>query len=437
MALLLMHPDDLNFDGEPVGSCASRCLSVIDDYKIRTEMFSATASLLKKIRKLEKDHADFLRWDQLLYEDWYNLTFRKERLAGEQLERRYRTLTTFHLHLKHVAETANVSLAQAYALLKEEEHQYQAGDEDWKFVIENLRQQRLKWASKEPAPEGENRLEHFVTGSLFPAAELAGSSEGGLGSLNRHSRSLYYYFSEAGDDVMSRHFADPAVGYDLFKEVFQIAMKCGDWKLLARLWQNSSQSYQQKLLKPMPSHLKDFLHQMIGQVSQEEAPSSEIAEQDLILRSTYRKLARLLHPDMQSESSETFQQWSLKMWQKVQTCYKARDHQGIRRLELICMAELGNLSNLTLDEIYESSLVFAEELETLKKNLRSYRKHPAWRFSSRRGYAALTMRISRELKKRFGPLEAEVKAMEDLLKEVSAEATAEPAKCFSGQPGGL
>lgn len=418
-----MHLDDLNFDGEPAGSCASRCPSVTDDFKIRTEMFSATASLLKKIRKLEKDHADFLRWDQLLYEDWYNLTFRKERLAGEQLERRYRTLTTFHLHLKHVAETSNVSLARAYVLLKEEEHQYQAGDEDWKFVIENLRHQRLKWAAKDPAPESEKRIEHFVTESLFPSAELAGSTAGGLGSLNRQARSVYHYFGEAGDEVMNRHFVDPTVGYELFKEVFQIAMKCGDWKLLARIWKNTSLPYQQKLLKPMPSHLKDFLHQMIGSVLQEGTPSSEIAEQDLILRSTYRKLARLLHPDMQAESSVIFQEWSLKMWQKVQTCYKARDHQGIRRLELICMAELGNLSDLTLDEIYESSLVFAEELEALKKNLRSYRKHPAWRFSSRRGYEALTMRISRELKKRFGPLEAEVKAMEDLLKEVSAGET--------------
>ncbi|UXR64009.1 hypothetical protein EZJ49_13140 [Bdellovibrio bacteriovorus] len=424
MAFHLMHLDDFNFDGEPAGSCASRCLSVTDDLKIRTEMFSATASLLKKIRKLEKDHADFLRWDQLLYEDWYNLTFRKERVAGEQLERRYRTLSTFHLHLKHVAETANVSLARAYVLLKEEEHQYQSGDADWKFVIENLRQQRLKYsvhtATKESTATRARLEGHFVTEYLFPADELLGKGDGGLSVMNRQARSMYHYLNDVPDEAMVRHFGDPTAGYELFKESFQIAMKCGDWRLLSRIWKNSSPGYQQKLLKPMPSHLKDFLQQMIGNAHDQERPSYKLVEQELLLRSTYRKLARLLHPDMQNEASSGFQEWSLKMWQKVQVTYKARDAQGLKRLELICMAELGNLSHLTLDEIYESSLIFAEELETLKKNLRSYRKHPAWRFSSRRGYEALTMRIRRELKKRFGPLEAEVKAMEELLKEVSA-----------------
>lgn len=402
-------------------SQASRSLSVTDDRKIRVELFSATARLLKKIQKLEKDHADFLRWDQLLYENWYNLTFRSERAASEQLERRYRTLTAFHLHLKHVAEASNVTLARAYRLLKEEEHQYQQGDSDWKFIIERLRQQRAESAKKIREIATVPKEQHFVTESLFGAAEQTGSVGSGLAGMNRQARSVYHYLQDVDEVQITRHFADPKAGYALFREAFHIAMKCGDWGLLSKIWQNSSSAYQKKLLKPMPSHMRDFLNQMVSSTQYQRAPAGVAAAQDLAMRSIYRKLARLLHPDRLGEDcSWELREWSLRTWQKVQTAYKAFDYQNLKRLELICMAKLGELNDLTLDEIYESSLVVADELESLKKSLRSYRKHPAWRFSSRRGYEALTMRLRREMKKRFGPMQAEVQAMEKLLKEVSA-----------------
>jgi hypothetical protein len=56
-----------------------RNLMVIDDRKVRMELFRATASILKKIKKLESGHEAFVIIDQRLYQDWYNLTFRPER----------------------------------------------------------------------------------------------------------------------------------------------------------------------------------------------------------------------------------------------------------------------------------------------------------------------------------------------------------------------
>ncbi len=414
-----MHLDDLNLEGEVTPSQVSRSLAVTDDRKIRAEMFSTTARLLRKIRKLEKGHTDFLRWDQLLYEDWYNLTFRNEKSAAEQLERRHRTLMTFHLHLKHVAETANVTLARAYLLLKEEEQQYQRGDSDWKFIIERLRQQRVECAKRSQRPAAVSKEKHFVTENLFESAEQMGKEESGVVGLSRQARSVYHYLKDVDDAMMGRHFNDSVAGYGLFREAFQIAMKCGDWGLLVKIWKNSNLGYQQKLLRPMPSHMKDFLNQMVGSTQYQSVPAGEAVTQELALRSIYRKLARLLHPDRFDGDNLELREWSLKTWQKVQVAYRAFDFQSLKKLELMCMAKFGRLDGLTLDEIYESSLVAAEELENLEKSLRTYRKHPAWRFSSRRGYKALIMRIQREHKKRFGPMEAEVEALEKLLKEVS------------------
>src|SRR5690606_3804925 len=93
----------------------------------------------------------FMKWDQRLYEDWYNLIFRKEREETEALKKRYQILCTFQLHLLYLAEKSNLSLEKAYALLQEEERQYQNGDEEWRFVIDRLRQHRLQFAQKNKA----------------------------------------------------------------------------------------------------------------------------------------------------------------------------------------------------------------------------------------------------------------------------------------------
>ena len=170
----------------------------------------------------------------------------------------------------------------------------------------------------------------------------------------------------------------------------------------------------------MPAHLKDFLQQIISENAKEEILENEQVEAEHLLRSTYRRLARLLHPDKQTgEVSMEHQEWSSMKWQRVQDAYKNRDHEALKRIELLCMAELGQLNNLTTEEIYQSSLVLAQELDHLKSSLRSSRKHPAWRFSTRRSFDALTKKIRRELEDRFSPIEAEVKVMENVLKAFS------------------
>lgn len=421
-----MHHDVINVDGG-VNPRSPRSLSVVDDHKIRKDLFSASANLLGKIRKLEKDHADFLRWDQILYQDWYNLTFRNELQAGEALEKRHKVLTTFQVHLKHVATTSNVPLERAYYMLKEEEIQYQAGDDVWRFVIDKLRKNRFDTAThtkplataSSGSSSSSSAEEMFEEPTNF--AEIFFKDDSALSGLRRRARSVYHYLNDIDDGMMARHMSVPMAGYQLFKETFQIAMKCGDWKLLGRIWKTADPAYQQRFLRNMPLHLKEFLQQIISENATEEALEKEQIEAEHLLRSTYRKLARLLHPDKQvGEVSLEHQEWASIKWQRVQDAYKAQDHDALKRIELLCMAELGQLNDLTTDEIYQSSLVLNEELEVLKRSLKVYRKHPAWKFSTRRSYETLKNQARLEIEKRFGPLEAEVQLLESLLKTLSA-----------------
>lgn len=424
MILRAMQNNIIKIAKLSVGARPSRELLLIDDQKLRKEMFSATATILKKIKQLEKDHEAFVKWDQRLYEDWYNLTFRHEQEETECLQRRYQALCTFQLHLLYLAEKSSLSLEKAYLLLKEEERQYQNGDEEWRFVIDRLRQHRLEFAQnakdslkkKYQAPRADP-----ILGTLFEEAAADhnpqdNQSKVDLTQLNRKSRAIYYYLKEITDESLRKHLASPKEGYELFRKAFHIAMQCGDWPLLARLWLTSGPAFQQKLLKMMPSHLTDFLNQMIAEVQTASRDESKALENEISLKALYRRLARLLHPDTRSgEPPQELHVESQKIWQEVQEAYKIKDLKQLRRLELISLVQLGYLNSLTMDEIYETSLIFAEELEKLKSKLKACRKHPAWKFTSRRTYKSLVEKTREDIRRRQAPLIAEVEHLEKLL----------------------
>lgn len=415
-----MHHDVINVDGGFKKPRSPRGLSVVDDSDIRKDLFSASANLLKKIRKLEKDHTDFLLWDQMLYQDWYNLTFRSELQAGELLEKRHKTLATFQVHLKHLATTSKVSLDRAYNMLKEEEIQYQSGDDVWKFVIDKLRKNRFETATRK-TPSNTTPNEKKIEEPAIDFADIFFKDDSALSGLRRRARSVYHYLNDIDDGKMARHMSVPLAGYQLFKETFQIAMKCGDWKLLGRIWKTADPAYQQRFLRNMPLHLKEFLQQIIADTAADEASEAEQNENERLLRSAYRRLARLLHPDKQAgDVTLEHQEWASVKWQRAQAAYRAQDIEALKRIELLCMAELGQLNDLTTDEIYQSSLILNEEYELLKKNLKGYRKNPAWKFSTRRSYEPLKKQAAIEIEKRFGPLKEEVQLMEELLKKLAA-----------------
>ncbi len=387
-------------------------LQKVDDQKIRTDLFSTSSQLIKKIRKLEKDHSDFLLCDQTMYHDWRKLTFREELQEIEALEKRQKILNTFQIHLNYIATTSNVSSAQAYVILKEEETQYQAGDDVWKYVIDNLRKSRY-----ESATQAQSKDQKIPVDSVerVDFAEIFFRDDSALSGLKRAARAVYHYLTDIDNQKMEQHLADPNAGYRLFKESLQITIKCGDWHLLGRLWKNADPSYRQRYLHNMPLHLKKFWQKVISENDREEALEGAAADGDTVLRSTYHKLVRLLHPDKLGAATLEYQQWASVKWQRTQTAYQQCDSAALKRLELLCLAELGQLNDLTVEEISQCSEIFKAELESLKKNLAQCSKNPAWKFSSRRSYESLKQSEYEALRKRLIPLRADVSAMEVLL----------------------
>lgn len=393
-------------------------LLVVDDQKIRLTMFAGTATLLKKINKLSRDYEAFQNQDQRLYEDWYNLTFRHERQQEESVDRRLQHLRMFKTHIEYITETSEVSSAEAYRLLQDEEQQYQSGDADWRFVIEMLRKQRFENAQKIKARSVSIHISSPSTGDLFTEES---TEQPGVSALTRKERTTLYFLKETHDEVLAQRLNDSKIGFTLFKESFQVALKSADWSLLAKLWKCSHRIFQERLLKNMPEHLHDFLNQMLTEHGKSlEVHNCDPQADEIFVKTTYRKLVRLLHPDS-VVGFDNFEKrdWIQKMWQKVQDAYLRKDVQKLKFLDYMVVLQLGHLNTLTMDEIYESSLLFAGELENLKKKIKAFRKHPAWNFSSRRGYESLTIRTRQELQGRINSKLGEAEVLEAWLAAIA------------------
>ncbi|MEK2688360.1 hypothetical protein [Bdellovibrio sp. GT3] len=413
-----MHHDLHNVDDGLSNPHVPLFPSVADDQKIRKDLFSASSELIRKIRRLEKDHADFLLCDQTMYQDWHALTFREELQELEMLEKRHRILTTFEVHLNHVAATSKVSRHQAYNMLKEEEGQYQAGDDVWKFVIDNLRKSRFHAATLDSGLSSESRKP--LESAAVDFAEVFFKDDSLLSGLKRRARSVYHYLNDIDDGKMVQHMEVPLAGYRLFRESLQIAMKCGDWRLLGRVWKTANPAYQQRYLRNMPLHLKKFMQRIIAENEREEALEDQQTQGSGELRDTYQKLMRILHPDKQTGETFERQQWASVKWQRVQDVFAEQNLESLKRIELVCRAELGQLNDLTVDEIHQSTALLEEEFEDLKKSFSACRQHPAWKFSSRRGYENLKEQALADLEKRLEPLREEVLKLEEALQSFAA-----------------
>lgn len=409
---------------------STKALLVIDDRSLRNEMFSNTAAIIKKIKTLQRDKTAFLSIDQHLYKEWRNIIFRKELEEAAKVRAKHKALLALSEHLQSLVETSGVSEAKAYLLLKEEQVQYQTGDQDWRYIIEQLRQSRIEHAKKKREREKAQSLHPLFIQNQDESETVEDVTI--VPQLSRHQRALFYYLRELSSEDLNRHFAG-SHGDKILKEAFVITMRCGDWDLLAKIWRASSREAQGFLLKKMPSHMKEFLESKIQEV-QNSSPGAQSPESfsektlkvkdsesspgDPELRSLYRKLARVLHPDTRSESSLFIgrQDEALELWRKIQEAYHNRDLPTLKKLDLIYTVQFGDIQSLTMDEIYESSLLFNEELEKLNASLKTYRKHPAWKFSSRRSYKTLNQRIQRELAMGLAPLLEDIERLQNRFK---------------------
>jgi hypothetical protein len=109
-----------------------KSLIVIDDKSIRRKAFRDAELIIRKIDRLEAGFDDFHRIDQKLFTDWYALTFREHENRIRSLRDQYRELAQFHNEMVTIARMHDVSMPEAYRILRDEQDLFETGSEKQK-----------------------------------------------------------------------------------------------------------------------------------------------------------------------------------------------------------------------------------------------------------------------------------------------------------------
>jgi hypothetical protein len=122
----------------------TRALLVIDNTPIRKKSIKLAQGWLKKIEDTEKSAKKFQEIDLKLYTDWYNLTFNPVIESIDEARREFLQAAEFHNLMVLVSKEKNISMPAAFLFLKEEEEQYENGDNETRSKIDLTRANRAK-----------------------------------------------------------------------------------------------------------------------------------------------------------------------------------------------------------------------------------------------------------------------------------------------------
>jgi len=155
-----------------------------------------------------------------------------------------------------------------------------------------------------------------------------------------------------------------------------------------------------------------FLNQMIVDSSSKDMNTADQHDQEALIKSAFRYLARIFHPDlhkgMGDENFTSFQ----KNATRCSKCIFRKNLERLNRLVLIAAIHIGDLNNLTIEELKQAPCELESELKSLKKDFKRYETHPAWKFSSKRSYKILESKFRQELENKKAPLVAEIQMLE-------------------------
>lgn len=430
-----------------------RTLIVIDDLKIRRQMFKKSADLFKKIDAIETNKENFYKQDQALFNSWVELTFREEKAQHLKLIEEYESLASFQNHMIAVSEIEKLTMPEAYLVIKNENDLLKNGSPQDIARIEKIRLERDQYIRK--ATSGEDGFDE-IADMIDEIFDMDDDDEDSFSkkddpSLSKYEKEAYENIKTTGEDEM-RSLLGGKDGFELFIEAMIILTRADDQEHILTLWNLAPHKLRQRISKDYRKNtgasFEEFLELLQendfdeeGFEDENEEASNEYihpgqskiehlsAAEQLELKSAYRKLARMIHPDSQDTSlKDSLKDWYAKIWTQVQNCYKAKDLTSLKRLEILSSLRLMDLRSLTMDEISSSAFWLEDELFEIKSSLKDLQKHPAWKFSEKSSYEALKKRLKKEMTRDMAPLISDIERLTQIQQHLAMLAKTQPPK---------
>jgi hypothetical protein len=146
------------------------------------------------------------------------------------------------------------------------------------------------------------------------------------------------------------------------------------------------------------------------------APSKDKNAFENHLKTMYRQLVSILHPDRRDPKLDPV--ISTELWHELQAAYHNRDLERLRTVYARMEYSLGieTPQQTTVWELRAAAENHRGALRAVKNQIRMAQQHPGWKFSTRKDLDKLGARLKKELKQDIISARQEIDALRGLLK---------------------
>jgi hypothetical protein len=377
----------------PFCSRPSSSVIILDEARVRKDFFGKIEPILKKIERIEDRIESFNAQDQRLFESWLDISFRDERQKLVDLNASINTSKALLKWVDVTAQQRQISRAKAYRLMKQEKHDFESGDEVAQRRITEERLRRDQWT--------ENAEQ---TSARSPEDESA------------------FVMIRAMDMNKIRQIcADGDAVIWLLSTTLELSRTPAEDRVFLKIWDSVSIEIQTKFVGILSldgvcvtrvvERMRDSIADLDSAAKSAKFGRVRLpAVQDEKFKNYYRKLARLLHPDL--KETETWP-WQRKMWERVQLAYREQNAEAIEQLLVFVLLRQRELKQLTFGEIKDAQAWLQDELHLLELVGDGLKRQPAWGFSKRKTVLALKKKTKIQLDHQIAKLEAELSVVNE------------------------
>ena len=375
---------------------------IIDNAPLKRQAAEQAQIWLKKIEDFELALKKFNDVDQPLFTEWYNLTTHPLREELEVLTEEYLKLIEFHNTMIFIVNDQDVSMAQAYLLIQQENEKFEAGDAKTREEIEKVRALRKKLIEHESDPE-----ESFNRDRPQDAEEAADFQK-----ATDLEEDRLRFFEKLTDSEVSEILRDPEDGASFLMNAIAILLQASRGDLLKKFWKLAPWELRKNLNKMARKSLGHSLEELFEERSGAAPPQDEAQDvasakpsprkvstdetQQLKLKALYRKIVRKIHPDQFSEEvTPEIKSWLSGLWHKVIHFYDKEDSEALETLHHKIILRLKKYEELSVSEIHAAARSLEKELQELLRDQKNSRRGPAWNFSELKNYKKVENQVSK------------------------------------------
>lgn len=383
-------------------------LLVIDDGPIRKASARSAEKLMRQLDRLEASLETYSQVDQKLFTQWMDRTFADERARIDRLQDEFKRLARFHNWVIALSELENLPLHEAYRELKREERKYERGSEAVRARIDEERARR----------------DRFIEDEVRSQAERRARPEPKKQSV--YAQEIFTKLWRMSDDELRELCADEDEAFELLSLCLRLSLSPEDDELFMRVWGCVPERHRKAINVAFQDEYGTTIDDVLAaraedlRAREEEAAreaderatlagelSGVSAASNEVVKNLYRRLARLLHPDL--NGGERPELWQQRFWERTVAAYQRSDANELESLYRLTSLRLSRLNDLSISEINASREWLANELGLRKEETKGLRRKPAWNFSAgRKDLSKLAQRLRGDFQKQASQVETQI-----------------------------